>query len=415
MRHKILWAFGVLFLLPGLARSQTYASARSIGMAGAYTAVARGVWAPLWNPANLALPGHPSFSLNVVGAGFRLGNSSFSKSTYDRYNGKYLSSEDVKTLLSEVPEDGLKLYLNTDISAVGFSIGRFALTAGGAVVSNLSIAKDYLRIVLQGMEFETSYNIGDNSGEAIGYSNITASYAFPLPVPPFLNSLYMGVSAKYLIGLGYSGIVESSGEFYNGWESHGSGHVVARYAQGGAGFAFDVGLASQLKGWTVGMAVMNLAASIKWSVRPEEFEAQFYTIHPLTVENAAKEDSVIAHEENTRPTKAFRTALPAELKLGAARNWRSFVLSVSYRQGFSAGLGVPRNPYFAFGTEWQGLRVLPLRLGVGIGGDHGAVFASGFGIRLGFFRMDYGIRFNGAFAPSKAKALVMGLSTYLQF
>lgn len=415
MRKIVLAGFLFLAFVPVLVRGQNYSDARSVGMAGAYTAIARGVWAPMWNPANLALPEHPSFSLNLVGAGLRFGNSSFSKSTYDRYNGRYLSSDDIQSILSEVPPDGLKLYFNTDISAIGISVGRFAITLSGGVASNVSLAKDYLRIALRGIEFEQSYNIGDNSGEAVGYSSVALSYAQPVPAPVFLDGLYLGASAKYLVGIGYSAIVESEGEFYNGWQSSGSGHVLARTAQGGAGLAFDFGVAALAKGWTVGVAFANLGAKIKWSVQPEEYEAQFYTIHPLTVENSADEDSVIAHSEETREIEPFSSSLPAEMRLGVARQWRSFLLSASYRQGFSQGLGVPRKPYFAFGTEWRGIGIFPLRTGIGFGGDHGVVFAAGFGVKLGFFRLDYGVSFHGAMVPAKARAVAMGLATYLQF
>ncbi len=59
------------------SEAQNYANARSLGMGQMYTAVARGLAAPLWNPANLALNDRPPFALGLVGAGLNVRNNSF--------------------------------------------------------------------------------------------------------------------------------------------------------------------------------------------------------------------------------------------------------------------------------------------------------------------------------------------------
>ena len=41
-------------------------TARGLAMGGAYTALARGVHAPQWNPANLGLPDNPKFSFTFI-------------------------------------------------------------------------------------------------------------------------------------------------------------------------------------------------------------------------------------------------------------------------------------------------------------------------------------------------------------
>ena len=57
------WSFVFVFMLSSSLFGQMHA--RSLGMANAYTALARGVHAPLWNPANLGLPDNPGFSMNL--------------------------------------------------------------------------------------------------------------------------------------------------------------------------------------------------------------------------------------------------------------------------------------------------------------------------------------------------------------
>jgi len=415
--YKLTRLFGVLLLLFLLTtvQAQTNSTARSLGLAHAYTAVARGVAAPIWNPANLALPDRPPVSIQLVGAGCRVGNVTFSKSTYDRYNGKYLTTSDVNDILAKVPDDGFKLYVDTDVQAIGLTIGPFALTVSGVANSNLSLSKDYLRILLEGIYAGRTYHIGNNYGSAFGYSSVTASYAFPISVP-VMEKLYIGTNVSYLLGLGYAEIVDSYGQFYHGgYEVNGEGRLRARYAQGGAGFAADFGLATQYHGWQFGVMLKNAVARINWKSKPEEFEAHFYTEQAITVENSADDDSVLKSEDTTRAISAFSTSLPAELRIGAAHKWHSFLVAADYHQGFSHRPGVSPKPYVALSTEWQGIGFFPLRLGIGIGGEHGALLATGFGMKLGFFRLDYGICFYGGLLPSKASSLGMALSTYLSF
>lgn len=407
----------LLFFVPALS-AQTNSNARSLSMARAFTAVARGVDAVIWNPANLAMPGRPPVSFMLAGAGFQIGNMTFSKSTYDKYNGKYLTNADVSDILAEVPEDGFKLVADSDIRAIGFSIGPFAITTNAVAVSDLSLSKDYMRILLEGIQTDKSYNIGNNSGEAIGYSSVTASFAVPVSFP-FFRRIYLGANVSYLIGLGYAEVMESYGNLYHsGWEVSGDGHFKTRYAQGGAGFAFDLGLATIKNGWHFGLMLRNAASNVKWTSKPEEFEAQFYTVNGLNMDNSSDEDSLDAYlqtEDSKREIAAFSTSLPAEIRIGAAKKWRSFLLAMDYHQGFSHRPGISKKPYLAMSTEWQGIGFFPMRLGLGFGGDYGSALATGFGFKLGFFRLDYGISFNGALTPGKANALGMGLSTYFSF
>ena len=76
----------IYLLLPAtLVWGQTSLGARGLGMAGAYQGLATGAEAPLWNPANLGLPGNPNLSFDILGFGFNLGNNSLNLSLYNQY------------------------------------------------------------------------------------------------------------------------------------------------------------------------------------------------------------------------------------------------------------------------------------------------------------------------------------------
>lgn len=405
-------------LFPAILSAQVNSTARSLSLAGAYTTVARGVAAPFWNPANLALPDRPPVTVQLVGAGFRVGSLSLSKSMYEEYNGKYLTSSDIEAILSEIPDDGFKLIVDSDVQALGFTIGSFAMTFSANVSSNLSLSKDYFKIILEGLNAGTNYDIGNNSGEGIAYSSITASYAFPVTLP-LLKKSYLGINLNYLLGFGYGEILESYGHLnHKRWGIEGNGHIRARYAQGGAGFGFDVGIATIKKDWHFGLLLKNIGSKINWTKKAEEFEANFFTLHGITLENASDQDSLdlfLIDEDETRKLDSFSSSLPREFRLGASRMWRSFLLAIDYHQGFSSRPGISKTPYLAFSTEWQKLSILPLRLGFGFGGDHGLLMATGFGFKCGFLRLDFGVSFNGGLLPSKASNIGMAFSTYLSF
>lgn len=391
--------------------AQNYANARSLGMGQVYTAVARGLAAPLWNPANLGLKDRPSFAFNLVGAGVQIANSSFTKKQYDAYSGKYLSSSDIQDILATVPDGGLNFNLDSDVQAVGFAVGYFALTSSATAASNLRVSKDYLRLFLEGVKWNESYDIGDNSGEAYGYSSITTSFAIPL------GGLYFGANLNYLIGLGYSNVVESEGVFHNGFDSSGEGSVKVRYAQGGSGFSGDLGFAGVRGKWTMGLSLKNAFSNINWNKDTEQFEAYFYTDGTVNVENSADRDvdSVLVHGDQTVEIDPFSTSLPSELQIGLARQGSNFLIAFDYRQGFSDRPGVSSKPYFGFGTEWRGIGFFPLRFGVGLGGRDGVLASTGFSLKLWFLHIHTGVSISGGLVPSKAKAVGAGLSTSLVF
>ncbi len=105
-------------------------------MGGAYTALARGVHAAAWNPANLGLPDNSKFSFTFISLGASVWNNSFSKSMYDKYivgDGKgsvHWTQEDIEDILGHIPDSGLGLNIGTSVRAFSFSIGRFALSFG---------------------------------------------------------------------------------------------------------------------------------------------------------------------------------------------------------------------------------------------------------------------------------------------
>ena len=90
----------------------------SLGMGRAYGAMATGIDAIAWNPANLVLPRDNFMELNLFAINLNMANSSFNIDNYNRYFTKeghkgWWSDSDKEAILDLIDEDGLNASINT--------------------------------------------------------------------------------------------------------------------------------------------------------------------------------------------------------------------------------------------------------------------------------------------------------------
>jgi len=417
--QKITLIFAAL-LLAGSASIQAFgqglSQGRSVGLANAFTSFARGVYAPSWNPANLALDDNPTFDFNLVGIGLHIGNSTFSKHFYDVYNGKYLNNSDKEDILSRIPDSGFRLLSKEHLQVLGFSVKSFALTITGQAASNVTLDKDYMKLALQGIDMNRRYDLSGTHGEGMSYSSLAFSGAHRFTVP-YVDFLAVGVNLRYLFGIGYASVKTQKLEIYNSYNGNASGKLSGKYAIIGHGFGFDLGAATRWKGWNTGLAFSNLLASIKWTGEMHAHYDGFHTLTPLNVFSLSQVDQDSAVHVDTTETdlQPFSTRLPLEMRVGVSRTWHKFLFAADYHQGFSNHAGVSPQPYLAVAGEWHGLGFLPLRFGLGLGGYYGISPAMGFGLHVGFFKFDIGWMFRGGLLPAYAKGIDLGLNMNLRF
>ena len=84
-------------------------NASGMAMGGAYGALARGVDAFTWNPANLALTYDNKLEINLVGVNLNLANSSLTIEEYERYftesgHGGTWDDEEIKALQERIEQ-----------------------------------------------------------------------------------------------------------------------------------------------------------------------------------------------------------------------------------------------------------------------------------------------------------------------
>ena len=398
---------GCIFLFLGIPSvlfgQQT---ARALGMGEAYTALARGVHAPAWNPANLGLPDNPRFSMTFVSAGAGVWNNSFSKSLYDKYNGEYLSSRDIDDILSHIPDGGLDVDGGVSARVLSFSTNRFAFSMGADGGSFFRVDKTLFDLALEGNETDRTYSLGNTEGGGVGVGVVGLSWGQPVRVS-FADAFAVGGTLHFLYGIGYA--ESDKADFTLDMREYDfdlNGEYEVTHALGGLGWGLDLGAALQFGDeWTVSLGLANLLGSIPWS-REVEKEKGYVQGDSLAVWDF---DDDLADSSWTASASEFSTKLPTVLRLGCSHREGSVLVTGDYRQGFCDGPMTRTRPRVAVGAEWSAVKWFPLRTGMVLGGRTGFGTSLGFGLRTGGFVFDVGMLSRGFAFPGSSKGYVFGL------
>lgn len=380
------------------ARAQVPLSPRAFSMGGALVGGARGHEAIFINPANLGLLGTPDWSVGLAGisAGALLeGISLDDASDFIEYDD--LTTDERARLLDNIPAGGVRLALDARGPLAALQIGSFGVGLGYVVMGGHSVSRDIVELLLEGYEEgRTDYRTSDTRGDLMSFSDIAVAYGTAT------GPVSWGVTGHYLRG----GTLERS------WMTDpridlAEQDIALEYyglrAEGGSGFALDLGIAYQPHhSVTLGATVASAYSHIGWSddirLRPlslsradfdddagfeDLFDRYRDAERPLT-----EADLDLIDEAPTRFLEAG-AQLPTTLTLGAA--WeptRSTALVGSYSDNLTDGVLAGRwNRQVGLGVE-QGLWLLAARAGVSSDLD-GQQLLTG-GVRLGVLDLGVG-------------------------
>lgn len=401
------------------AAAQAQLTARAVGMGGAYTALARGVHAPAWNPANLGLPDNPKVSFTFVSTGAMVWNNSFTKKFYDRYfvgdgdGGVEWTQQDVEDILGYIPDDGLGVDVGVDVRAFSFSVGRFAMTAGADAASYVKLKKSFFELALQGNEMFETYSLGGTEGRALGLGILRLSWGQPVSVPGF-DAFAVGVNLNILYAAAYAEPAKAVFDVTTtplGFDVVGEYEATATY-NGEVGFGADLGVAAQFNDrWTVSLGIGNVLGSVPWSGEGETYHGTIEGT-ALTVFDIADEkesEDILSDSTWSHGIDPFSTRLPAVLRLGGSLELAEFLIAADYCQGLEEDAFTTTRPRFSVGAEWRGLPWLPLRMGFVFGGRMGYGTSFGLGIRPGGFVLDIGVVNGGFVTPGSSKGVAVAV------
>lgn len=407
-------SFTLLLLLVGVrvAHGAT-SSARSLAMGGASLSLANGPVAGRFNPANLALDGFHNTGIEFVGIGARLNNNAFTLADYNKYSGAFLTENDKAYLLGRVPADGLRLKADVAASALTIGWGNVALDLSATAKADINLSKDILDLLLHGNQIADTVDLNGTRADGLSVAAASVSYGMTL-VAVGSHQLAIGITGKYLYGLGFQEVTELNGmAVTTSLGFAGNGNLLTRTALGGSGYAADLGAAMKLSpGFVVGARLTNAISSMTWNRQTKEYGYQF-SFDTATIENL-NSDYVISKKIN-RDIPAFSTTLPRELTVGLAQNHGMLRYAVDWTQGVENRFGVSTNPEISAGVELGLLGFLPIRGGVHTGGKESTQFSGGCGLKFFGFYLDAAVVGGSSLSPESTTGANVAISTGIAF
>ena len=462
---------GMLTTQPAQAIGYGDTRPRAMGLAGTYTAMARGVESLYWNPANLALKDGPKVSIPGLGGGsFVLENNSWSVSTYNDFNGNFIDDGIKDDMLADLDKEGLKF--NSDTGVFIPLVGGAAFLLPWGLSSAMAfdfragvegqVPRDMIEFMLRGNQFESeriedernpNYDIAEWDGESWGLAVFSWGFAkpwIPAQLEPYVSQFAVGITLKGMGGA-LAEVTDSEGGFItriSGMQMNASG--VTRSA-GGIGFGLDLGAVGVTKDGrtTVGLSLVNLLDVMNWSIKTRQ-DSVFVTAEGVSVTSFTgadgfdeifdnprevrlvdgRLDTVLENEvdeaiwdsgdpvfHTERDIGSFSRSLPAMLRLGVAHKLiPSLTVAANYDQAFSSGMGIDSTPRISLATEYRLVDWFPLRFGLSGGGRAGR--SSAIGISFGPFTverfqmelMEISLSNRGGFFPGSSQGFGVSLN-----
>ena len=415
-------AFLIFLILSMITPGQTKRDPRVVGMAGAYTTVADGIFCVGYNPGIIGLQQNRPFMVQGFQLDFGVLGNFFSIENIAQYSGDTLDTEDKNALFDQLEaEDGMSFFMDTHmpIPLLNISKGNMAFTVNNILLQNIKLPVGLLELIFYGNGQKSSLDLEFNY-EILGLNEYGFSFGMPFKTMSF------GVTAKYLQGLFYLGVDEDSSSstlITDDLGIHGSGKYIIRQGVGGAGFGLDIGVVTRpYKGWQFGVSMINLVGSIRWNQGTNDGASS--NINPLTKNfypftwgdstlNANESilytfnidtiradklggDSLFTNETSffvpSNPTE-FVIRYPATFRLGASRKMENFLFVSDLVAGFENKYYSRQQWKWSIATEWTRIPTVPMRIGYSWGGGSLKELGMGFGVRKGMAMFDFGFSF----------------------
>jgi hypothetical protein len=429
-KNHILLTSVICFSLFSILTAQTF-DASSMAMGGAYGAVARGVNALAWNPANLVLPRVHAVELNLLGVNMNAINSSISLNSYNRYftqdghQGDW-SDGDKSQILDLIPDNGLHTSVDANANALGVAFLYYGIHAEmiGSVLG--IIPKTPSEMALLG-NLKQQYLLNDTDVDGFSAVKIGFSAAHPIPLKEYFDVFSVGVSFNYFRGLGMAEVQQAEGAFYTGRESMDyflklrgrmslqqsdtSSEFDIQGMGGGSGFGLDLGVAGIVnQKFQFSLVLKNLVAGINWDQDTHAFlftsEIDSFSLNNMDSVEDVSTDSVYT-------IGSFYTRLPVVMHLGTAYRFdEHWLVSLDIEQAFERRMGYSDQAKLAIGAEFTPAKVIPLRAGMSFGGKCGGYSVGvGFGLHFYVFEFDFAYAMQHGLWPTYSR----GASTALSF
>lgn len=384
--------------IPSASAQLPNASAAAFGMAGNFTAVARGYEAVSWNAANLAMPGRPSFSLGLAIAGGNAGLDPVDVSALNEFSGLTV---DLDTRLAWLDKarlaGGERARLDGGVTWLGLSVGPFGVHVGSTAYADMNLSPDAFEAFLFGNAGLTGGQPKalDMTGTSLrGGAFTTGAFSAALPIPLRLTGgllknerAAIGITGKYLIGHGLVLAQDIGSSLDDAVRLRFP--VIAPDSTydgiAGVGQAADISLAWSGGPWKVGVHAQNVFNSFRWDTTKLAYlpGTGTFTYGPDNGETDFDQQPYSAAPQELRQIVAAQAFKPA-LAIGVAMrmtNALTVTADMKTHTGGDDAIVIGPRSHFGIGAEFRVLPFVPLRAGVASVTD-GWQAAVGAGVRL---------------------------------
>jgi len=389
----LVLALGAITFSDAASAQLTAASPAALATANNYTALARGFTAIALNPAGLAMPGNPGFSLTLLPVQARAGLSAMSLSDIATYDELLIpSAVREEWLQAAIADGGFDLRGGVSVTGLALSIGPVGLQVSTVGEARGTLSPDAFELLLFGNAGRTG-TTRDMSLAGTGTSSwaaTTAALAVGIPLPEVQNGKFaLGVTAKYTLGH-ISGLGRDVGSVIttNPFSVALSVPSIAPASvdgltDNGTGVGLDLGLAWEGTTWAFSAAVQNLVNTFEWTLDAYEYRAGNLTFDGRSVTTdfdgvpAATTPSTIRDELLAQRFElAFNTGV-------AFRPSEKLALSADFRHETGEALVIGERSSVGLGAEVRVIPFLPLRAGFSRVTDGAYQVGAGFGLELG--------------------------------
>ena len=393
------------------------ASTASMATANNYTALARGFAAIALNPAGLAMPGNPGWSLALPTIEAREGLNALTLNDLATYEGIALplATKD-EWLQSVITEGDLTVRGGVAVTALALSFGPVGLQISSVGEGDVTMTPDAFELALYGNAGRTGTPRDMTlAGTRIdSWAATTAAVAFGLPLPGIQSgSFAAGATLKYTVGH----VVATGGD--EGSIIQGSpvrmGIMLPSIApdsftvNNGTGVGLDIGVAWEGETWAISGSVQNVFHTFQW-----DLAALSYRAGALTVDGTTVSDDFDAVPATNAPTalqdEVLNQSFKPALNLGVAyRPSEKLAVTADFRHDSGEALVHGEGSHIGMGVEFLVIPILPLRAGFSRVEGGTLQMAAGFGLKMG------PVNLSGAYltepgAQGEYRAIVLALS-----
>ena len=381
----------------------------------------------------------PYFTMTVFGIRGDIGNNALYPNWINNqlFGGIDLREPGAKdSFLAIFPNAGLDINFQGGGNWLDVGMGNFAISmVQPQIFTSVNLPNTIMDVIFNGVQFDQPKDLSDLSLDLLAVAPLSVAYGRQLEIPALADKVdrfYAGAGVNYLLGLtdvhleSNKLMLSSTSDslFIEGKQTLVSNFKDDKSPVFGQGFSVDLGIAADInRQLSISLALQNLLGSVTW---PETFKKTHeFSISLLSADledianyNSAEMDSLqesFTILDTTYASVSSKTTYPAQVVLGGTyRVSQALTVDVALRQ-------YPDNDYFtgvdskfSVGLEIETTPILPIYLGVGIGGFHGFSWGGGFSLNIGGFQWNVGFGENGGFLED-AKGLRFATELRLGF